>query len=744
MNQQELTETPDATFTTTKPPVGPGVITQDQPAQTPEEISPATQYERAMDALNAYHAMLNIATELDESKLNQIAERVLRDYTIDMDSTADWRKRIDEIIKFAKLLVDVKTWGGDIVANVRFPMIAQGAINFNARAYPEIVKGKEVVKFAVAGADKQGLKAARANRVSQHMNYQVMNEMEEWEEEEDKMLLLLPVMGCAFKKTYYDAVKRRNVSELVFPDDLVVNYWAKNIETAMRITQIIRLTRNEIVERINAEVFLGIDVKILGQPIADEKDKSSGTDEDAPHTFLEQHRWLDLDGDGYDEPYIVTVHKDTRRIVRIAARYDLDGIESNNDGEIVRIEPVHYYTRFPFMPSIDGGFYCEGFGTLMFSMNNAVDDGVNQLLDAGSALNRPSGFIASGVNLGRGRGGTSIQLKRGEWKTVQNSGDDLRKGIVEAPVPQPSPVTLKMLDTLINVGKELTMSAAILSGESPGANVPAATTLALIEQGLKPISGVFKRIFRAHKSEFDKLVRLNRLYLADEDYKRVLDDPEATKDDYNSKDCDVYPILDPNNASDSLRIMKAQALMQMKGQGFNDEEINRRYVEALNVENVDKILPEEGAQDPAKDAQAQMAQLAMKKLEADINLTNEQAATQRVDQFVKLKGVDFDKAMLILKAAQTNITMNKDQKNAELKGLEVQGKFLGSEATPGATGSGASPRLWSPGPGSSPAPSTTEAEQPSAATTQGPYVEKGMRSNNLENAGMPAEIGEGV
>ena len=747
----EIINIPDQTFSTSKPPGGgQGIITEDQEEMQEASETPEKGYTNAMDALNAYHSLVNIAPELPETVLTQVAEKVIRDYDIDLTSTEDWRKKIEEIIQFAKMLVEIKTWGGDAVANVRYPLIAEGAINFNARAYPEIVKGKDVVKFAVAGADPDGKKAARADRVSQHMNYQIINEMVDWEEEEDKMLLVLPVMGVCFKKTYFDAVKQVNVSELVFPDELTVNYFAKNLETAGRITQRIELTKNDIVERIHSEVFTNFDIKSLGQPIIDDASKQSSNDEDAPHVFLEQHRWLDLDGDDYEEPYIVTVHRDTRKVVRICARYDLDGIETNSKGEIVRIEPVHYYTRFSFLPSIDGSFYCEGLGTLMLSMNCAVDDGVNQLLDAGSQANRPSGFLAAGIVLGNNRGGTSTQLKRGEWKTVENSGDDLRKGIVEAPLGRPSPVTLKMLDTLIAAGKNISMNASVLT-EGGGANTPAATTLALIEQNLKPVSAVFKRIFRAHKSEFDKLVRLNRLYLSQDRYISVLDIPEAdVKADYNSKDCNVYPILDPNNASDSLRIMKAQALMQMRGTGLNDDEINKRYLMALNIEDLDKVLPKEGEPDPIKEAQQKAAELAMGKLEAEINLINQQAATERVKQFTMLKGVDSDKAMLVLEAAETEMKL-KESGTENLSGLNEGGKFIGEQeaAIAGQEQAKQQQEIHKADKAKAEADlAKKEAIAPIGEPGQGaPYNEKGMVSNNVENPGLPPEnelMGEGM
>ena len=264
------------------------------------------------------------------------------------------------------------------------------------------------------------MKEASALRVGQYMTYQLHEQMEEWEEDMDKLLHVLPIIGTAFKKTYFDSIERKSVSQIVFADDLVVNYFAESLERAPRVTHRINLYHNEIVERINSGMFIKFDVAELGQATST---KTADIDEDTPHLFLEQHRWYDLDGDGYQEPYVVTVHEQTQKLVRISPRFATDGIirKTGEDGLIdpngpfVKILPEQYFTRFLFMPSIDGGFYGMGFGSLLMSSNSAINTVINQLLDAGTLSNRQSGFLGRGLKLGRGK---SIQVKSGEWKPV--------------------------------------------------------------------------------------------------------------------------------------------------------------------------------------------------------------------------------------------------------------------------------------------------------------------------------------
>jgi chaperonin GroES len=441
------------------------------------------------------------------------------------------------------------------------------------------------------------------------------------------MLMSYAITGSEFKKTYFCPIKEKNVSELVMAKDLVVDYWAKSLETAARVTHIIELNKNCIVERINAGVFRAdLSIDDFGQPEQDDADSksfSAANDEDAPHMFLEQHRWLDLDDDGYQEPYIVTVHKQSATVVRICARYDVSGVILTDDGRMSRIEPVNYFTHFKFMPAIDGGFYGMGFGKLLFGLNNAVNAITNQLIDAGTANNRMSGFIGRGIQIGRTSASTDgFTLGTGEWKNIPSTGDDVRKNIVPMPSKEPSSVLFTMLQFLIETGKELSSVSDILSGESPGPNVPAASTLALIEQGMKVFSGIFKRLYRSLKDEFRKIARLNRLYLPEESYFAVLDDEMAIfQEDYSETSLDIVPVADPNSLSDMGRAMKMQALMQLAGQGFNDMAIKKRYLESLSIENVEELLPPEDAGPPPipPEVQAQIDKLnaEAKKIEAE-------------------------------------------------------------------------------------------------------------------------------
>jgi hypothetical protein len=620
------------------------------------------------EILRAEAAVLitNLAPKQKDSVIADLTTKVLEGYKLDLDSRKDWEDLNRQIIDLAKLLVQKKTYAGDIVANVKYPLIINACIQFAARAYPELIKGDELVKSKVFGNDSDGLKAARAKRICDFMSFQLLYEMAEWEEGVDQLLFTLPAIGCAFKKSYFDPIERRNISEMVFADDVVVNYKAENLERAPRISHRIYLYHNEIVERINSGVFIQFDIAALGQAT----DPSGNSDEETPHLFIEQHRWYDLDEDGYQEPYVVTVHFETQKLVRISPRFATDGIIREKDengvtkenGKIIKIIPEHYFTRYIFMPSIDGGFYGMGFGSLLMSTNSAINTLINQLLDAGTLSNRQSGFIGRGLRLGRGK---AIQLKAGEWKSVEATGDDLRKNIFPMEVREPSGTLFQLLGLLIQGGKELSSMTEILAGNSPGANVPAESVLALIEQGLQVYSAIHKRIYRAQHKEFTKLRRLNALYLDQMTYGLVLDDEQANiQADFNTHDFDIIPVADPNNTTMIQRLMKAKAMLELKGQGLNDQEIMRRYLLAMEIQDVDSLFPDEAQTDPTEE-------LNMKKLQEEIRELTAKIAKMESETALNYAKIESEQAL----QGKTQAGIENDDEKIVLESAKVLNQF---------------------------------------------------------------------
>ncbi len=577
-----------------------------------EQIDEMPEGQQRALVLKAFIDSPNLVTEdwFDDSELTNIGDRAKREYDIDVQSRADWKERNKAGMDLAMQVAKPKSFPWPNAANVKFPLVTTAAIQFAARAYPAIVPGTNVVKGKVIGDDKDGGKRDRAARISEHMSYQLTEEMEEWEEDTDRMLHVLPIVGVVFRKTWFDKALGRNRSEMIPADRLVVNYWAKSFKTVPRCTQRFELYPYEIEERMRSGIFKECE---LGQPVADEKHPSGG-DDDAPHWFLEQHRRLDLDQDGYPEPYIVTVHKDTAKVVRIVANYDEDSVEVDPvDGRINRIEPVEYFTKYGFIPAPDGSFYDVGFGSLLNPLNESVNTTINQLLDSGTLANSGGGFIGSGLRMGSG----PITVRPGKWHPVTASGGKVRESVVPHQHPQPSPVLFQLLGLLIEAGKDISSVKDIMLGDQQGANVPATTTLALVEQGQKVFSAIYKRIHRSLKQELKKLYRLNRLYLSPESYFTVLDQPKAIKqEDYATGDVDVAPVSDPTMVSDMQKLARAEFLTQFAGDpDFNPREIKRRVLEAASIDRIDEMWAE---QPPGPSPEMVQAESNAKKNEAEI------------------------------------------------------------------------------------------------------------------------------
>src|SRR3990167_4344922 len=574
----------------------------------------------------------NIASELDEEVLVEIVSRVLKDFDTDETSRKDWMKSAEEWIKLSTQVIENKTFPWNNAANVKYPLVMTSAMQFSARAYPALVQGLDVVKIRTVGEDPNGEKAQRAQRISKHMSYQILEQMEDWEEDMDKITMMVPIIGCAFKKTWFDSNLDRNRSELVHAKDLVVNYYAKSLETASRKTHILYKSPNEIKEKQLKGIYLDVELQKpapandMVNPELDRIQGSSPPSEDssAPYVILEQHRFWDLDGDGYEEPYVITIDKESKRVLRIVARFQEDSVERQGD-KIVRITPTEYFTMFPFIPNPDGGFYPLGFGALLGPLNEVVNTLINQLLDAGTLSTLQGGFLSKGLRLKPG----NVKFEPGEWKIVNSGGDDLKKGIVPLPTKEPSTVLFQLLGTIVQSGKELASVAEIFVGKMPGQNTPATTTMASIEQGMKVFTAIYKRLFRSLKKEYKKLYRLNRLYLDEKEYFTILDTGqggEVSKQDYLGDPTDIAPNADPTAVSEVQKLAKAQGLIELAQLGtLNMMEVTKRVLEAQQHENITALIDTQPKQDPkAVEMQAKM-QMEQQKHQLDIQ-TKQQTA----------------------------------------------------------------------------------------------------------------------
>lgn len=604
--------------------------------------------------LEDWIAMPNIAEDDDvEDQIEEIAARVKADYDIDENSRNDWKEKYRKWLDFALQISQQKTYPWPNASNIIYPLMTSAAIQFHARAYPAIIRDRNVVKGTVIGPDngipnpvpppqaigappggplpglpgptpppgpmapppgpmagppsgppppgpgmpppgmpgpgmappKQlpladeppqgwavppGAKEIRAEKIGRHMSWQLLNEQEEWEPQTDSLLITLPIVGTMFRKTYYDPAQRRNVSETVDAMAMCVNYYAKSFETAPRQTELIRLYPDEIETMIRSGLYLdhsdGDDEawKAYGHDNGtnedERQDSNSQQDDDAFVTFLEQHRRWDLDGDGYPEPYIITVARDNGKLARIRAGYDMDGIHWNAKGKVRKIDKIAVYTKYGFIPSPDSKVYDLGFGHLLFPINEAVNTTLNQMFDAGHLQIVGGGFIGSGLSVNTG----ALRFAMGEYKPVNTIGGNIRDNVFPLPFPGPNPILMQLLTFLTEAGERVASVKDVMVGDMPGDNTSGITTLAVIEQGLKVFSAIYKRVHRSLGYEFKKLYRLNRLHgSANGGYQDGGTWRGVTREDYE-KGAGVEPISDPQMVTDMQRLGRAQFLLTFK------------------------------------------------------------------------------------------------------------------------------------------------------------------------------------
>lgn len=588
----------------------------------------------------------DISELLSADELSKLGAKVVADYERDDESRSEWKNKVKEALSdAAQDEPGQKSFPFENASNVKYPMLTVAAQQFAARAYPAIVKGDEAVKVKVFGEEpapppqraiemaqkgdpdaqrlikgyqvlkeRQEAKRRRANRVKDYLNYQIFYGMDGWEADTDAMLNVIPITGMAFRKIYYDMSQRKPCVEMVSALNLVVPCDTRDLKRCPRITQEFELYPYEISQRQQTDVYRDVVLP------------TEGDDDQAPRKLIEQHRLEDLDGDGVAEPYIITVDTVTSEVLRIDAVYTMDDVEFDEEGKVLTIERWVPYVDYPFLPDPKGRFYAIGFGHLLKPLLEVINTSINQLNDAGTAQIAGGGFLASGVRLQGAGQNSSLRWKPGEYKTVNVPGSVLKDALVERTFPSPSTVTFQMLDMMLAAAKDIASVKDVLTGETPS-TAPVGTTLAVIEQGLQVFTSIYKRIYRSLKDEFRKLYECEARYGDREDYKEVLDDPEADMDkDFEAKGKDIMPVSDPSAVTKMQSMAKAQALLPLKDDPrVNGKEILRRYFVAVDDDNPDALLAPDPPPNPAMIADAKEKDASAQKSLAGARKDNAQA-----------------------------------------------------------------------------------------------------------------------
>lgn len=630
----------------------------------------------------------NICELLDDEILDAMGIDLREQVTTDINSRSEWLSRNDEWMKLVAQVIEEKTYPWPKASNIKFPLISTAAIQFHARAFPSLLGTNRPIRCRVIGRDKQNLKAERAERLSTFLSFQLTEGMEDWVGDMDRLLFILPIIGSLYKKTYYSEQKRSIVSDLIMPRDLIINYDANEIKTARKTHRLWKLP-NVITEMQNRGLYREVAEGDEKEPISPSKvanevrdavhglNNSGETGDYSLQELYEVHCLLDLDEDGYKEPYVVTLRESDGKIYRIVANYGDEDIERNGD-KIIAIEPKDFFTHYFFLPDPESKTHGIGFGTMIGPINNAVNSIINILTDAGHMHSLGGGFMARGVRLKNG----ATKFRPGEYKQVNTSGDDLRKGIFPLPTKEPSTVLFQMLGMLIDSGKDLSSVQDQMVGKSPGQNTPFSTTQAVMEQGMKVFNGIYKRIYRSMTSEFKKIYSLNKEFPDVGMYMNVLDMDgmdvdEAAKspsaltgkprgiegvlqflgEDFNTEDLDAVPTAEPDMIAEIQKIQKAMSLMEKMSQGIplNVQEVTRRTLEAEGHEDIEILM-----------------EVPPPQLPPDVQLEQEKFQWLKQKETLQLRSTQLlDMAKVAQLKAQSELAYAQAQ-NEDVKGLHAQ------------------------------------------------------------------------
>ena len=558
----------------------------------------------------------NLAEYLDEATMISIANELTADYEDDCSSRKDWIQTYVDGLELLGLKIEERSEPWEGACGVYHPLLSEALVKFQAETMMSTFPAAGPVKTQIIGKESQDKKES-ATRVQEDMNFQLMDVMKEYRPEHERMLWGLGLSGNAFKKVYYDPQLQRQVSMYVPAEDIVVPYGASSLESAERVTHVMRKTENELARLQNAGFYLDVD---LGTPdnVLDEVEKKIAekmgfrASSDSRYKILEMH--VDLNLVGYEDkdengdetgialPYVVTLEKGSNTILAIRRNWMPD-----DETKQKRQHFVHY----GYVPGF--GFYCFGLIHLVGAFAKSGTSLIRQLVDAGTLSNLPGGFKTRGLRVKV----DDTPIAPGEFRDVDVPSGSMRDNIMPLPYKEPSQTLLLLLNQIIEEGRSFANTADMQVSDM-SANSPVGTTLAILERTLKVMSAVQARIHYSMKQELGLLKTIIADYTPEEySYEPEEGSRRAKKSDY--KNVDVIPVSDPNASTMAQKIVQYQAVIQL-AQGapqiYNIPLLHRGMLEVLGIKNANKLIPMDDDQKPMDPVTENQNVLMMKPVKA--------------------------------------------------------------------------------------------------------------------------------
>jgi len=577
-------------------------ISEEQAQKGPVEIIPGEDGGATVDfepsAVNQASSEShfdNLADILPNETLDPIGSDLRANYTDYKSSRKEWERTYTEGLDLLGFKYENRSQPFQGASGATHPVLAEAVTQFQATAFKELLPSDGPVRTQVLGINSSE-KESQAQRVKDFMNYQIMDQMEEYESEFDSMLFHLPLSGSTFKKIYYDDLLGRAVSKFVPADDLIVPYTANSLDDAEAIMHVLKISENDLRKQQVGGFYSDIDLGTPGDNVKDEitnKEKelegiSKSGKQQTIFTLLECHVDLDLEGfedidpegkpTGIKLPYIVTIDEGSTKVLSIRRNY------APNDPKRQRVQ---YFVHFKFLPGL--GFYGFGLIHMIGGLSRTATAALRQLLDAGTLSNLPAGFKQRGVRVRD----EASPIQPGEFKDVDAPGGNLRDAFYPLPYKEPSQTLLALMGIVVQAGQRFAAISELQTGEG-NQQAAVGTTMALLERGSKVMSAIHKRLYSAMKKEFKLLGKIIATYLPPEYPYDVVGAARTIKQTDFDERVDIMPVADPNIFSMSQRITLAQTELQLatsNPQLHDMYTIYRKMYEALGVKDIDKVLP---------------------------------------------------------------------------------------------------------------------------------------------------------
>ena len=539
----------------------------------------------------------NLAEVLDEAYMQSLSNDLVEKIEADKSSREDWEQSYTKGLDLLGFKYEERTRPFRGASSVNHPMLAQAVTQFQAMAYVELLPSDGPVRTQVVGANSTQLQQA-AERVKDYMNYEITHNMEEYNPEMDQLLFQLPLSGSAFKKIYFEETLNRATSKFIPAEDVIVPYGASDLESCDRITQVIKMSMNDLRKKQVAGFYLDIDLQSYegdeySSGVQEKKDQIDGTKSDYLSDMAELYEiHADLDLEGFEDmnpktnepsgiklPYVVTIDRTSGQVLSIYRNYNrLDPLRKKNE----------YFVHYKFLPGL--GFYGFGLIHMIGGLTRTATTALRQLLDAGTLSNLPAGFKSRGLRIRD----DDQPLQPGEFRDVDAPNGVIREALMSLPYKGPDQVLYQLLGFCVDAGKQFAAVADMQLSEIGSSQTPVGTTMALMERGTKVMSAVHKRLHYAQKKEFVLLANIFKLTLPPVYPYNVQGGPREIKVLDFADSIDILPVSDPNIFSMSQRVTLAQnqlQLAQSNPQIHNLYEAYRRMYLALGVKDVEQILP---------------------------------------------------------------------------------------------------------------------------------------------------------